>query len=161
MVLRAAALLVTPIWAVWRLPYFFTVATYRDFPPGGFVGFVFGLRLRFDRAHLALQPHRGSILACAVWRGLYTCATGTAGASGTIQGMTSTFVYDQAFFARRARVARAQAWRSIDPRPASKRRSGVQTPYVVDPVTALSFRERAAKQRGTLPRSGRAPMAAK
>ena len=39
----------------------------------------------------------GSILACAVWHGLYNLATGTAGANGTIQAVTSAFVYAQAF----------------------------------------------------------------
>jgi Helix-turn-helix domain of transposase family ISL3/Transposase len=39
----------------------------------------------------------GSILACAVWHGLFNLGTGTAGATGTIQGVTSTFVYVQAF----------------------------------------------------------------
>jgi len=39
----AAALLVTPVWALWHLPYFFTVSTYRGFAPVGYVGFVFGL----------------------------------------------------------------------------------------------------------------------
>jgi membrane protease YdiL (CAAX protease family) len=39
----AAALLVTPIWAFWHLP-FFTITTYRDFAPPAYIGFVFGLR---------------------------------------------------------------------------------------------------------------------
>src|SRR5436305_1404895 len=38
----------------------------------------------------------GCILACAVWHGLFNLGTGTAGATGTIQGVTSTFVYVQA-----------------------------------------------------------------
>jgi hypothetical protein len=38
----------------------------------------------------------GSILACAVWHGVYNLATGTAAATGTIQAVTSTFVYVQA-----------------------------------------------------------------
>ena len=54
----AAALLVTPIWAVWHVPLFFTVATYRDFAPVGYIGFVLRPRLRLDRPHLALQRDR-------------------------------------------------------------------------------------------------------
>jgi CAAX protease family protein len=34
----------------------------------------------------------GSILACAVWHGLFNLATGTAAASGTIAALTSAFV---------------------------------------------------------------------
>ena len=84
-----AALLVTPIWAVWHLPYFFTVTTYRGFPPAGYVGFVFGLACGSIVLTWLYNRSGGSILACAVWHGLYNCATGTAGATGTIQGVTS------------------------------------------------------------------------
>ena len=93
----AAALLITPIWAVWHLPYFFTVTTYRDFPPAGYVGFVFGLACGSIVLTWLYNGTGGSILACAVWHGLYNLATGTAGANGTIQAVTSAFVYAQAF----------------------------------------------------------------
>jgi membrane protease YdiL (CAAX protease family) len=92
----AAALLVTPIWAVWHLPYFFTVATYRNFPPAGYVGFVFGLACGSIVLTWLYNGTGGSIFACAVWHGLFNLGTGTAGATGTIQGVTSTFVYVQA-----------------------------------------------------------------
>jgi membrane protease YdiL (CAAX protease family) len=39
----------------------------------------------------------GSILACAVWHGLYNLETGTAAANSTIQAVTSAFVYVLAF----------------------------------------------------------------
>jgi hypothetical protein len=38
-----------------------------------------------------------SILACAVWHGLFNITTATAAASGTIAAVTSTFVIIQAF----------------------------------------------------------------
>src|SRR5437588_42772 len=91
----AAALLLTPIWAVWHLPYFFTVTTYRGFAPVGYVGFVFGLACGSIVLTWLYNCTGGSILACAVWHGLFNLATGTAGATGTIQGVTSTFVYVQ------------------------------------------------------------------
>jgi membrane protease YdiL (CAAX protease family) len=91
----AAALLVTPIWAVWHLPYFFTVTTYRNFAPVGYVGFVFGLACGSIVLTWLYNGTGGSILACAVWHGLYNLGTGTAAATGTIQGVTSTFVYVQ------------------------------------------------------------------
>ncbi len=93
----AAALLVTPIWALWHLPYFFTLATYRDFAPVGYVGFVFGLACGSIVLTWLYNGTGGSILACAVWHGVFNLATGTAAATGTIQAVTTTFVYVQAF----------------------------------------------------------------
>jgi len=92
-----AALLVTPIWALWHLPFFFTVATYRNFPPAGYVGFVFSLACGSIVLTWLYNGTGGSVLACAVWHGLYNLATGTAAATGTIQAVTSAFVYIQAF----------------------------------------------------------------
>ena len=89
----AAALLITPIWAVWHLPYFFTVATYRDFAPVGHVGFVFGLACGSIVLTWRYNGTGGSILACAVWHGLYNLETGTAGATATIQAVTTAFIY--------------------------------------------------------------------
>jgi membrane protease YdiL (CAAX protease family) len=91
-----AALLLTPIWAVWHLPYFFTVTTYRGFSPAGYLGFVFGLACGSIVLTWLYNRTNGSILACAIWHGLFNLATGTAGATGTIQGVTGTFVYVQA-----------------------------------------------------------------
>jgi membrane protease YdiL (CAAX protease family) len=67
----AAALLVTPIWAVWHLPFFFIVSTYRGFAPVGYVGFVFGLACGSIVLTWLYNGTGGSILACAVWHGLY------------------------------------------------------------------------------------------
>jgi uncharacterized protein len=92
-----AALLITSIWGVWHLPYFFTVSTYRGFAPAGYVGFVFGLACGSLVLTWLYNGTGGSILACAVWHGLYNLATGTVGSTGTIQGVTSAFVYIQAF----------------------------------------------------------------
>jgi membrane protease YdiL (CAAX protease family) len=89
----AAALLVTPIWALWHLPYFFTVTTYRGFAPVGYVGFVFGLACGSIVLTWLYNGTGGSILACAVWHGLYNLETGTAAATSTIQAVTSAFVY--------------------------------------------------------------------
>jgi membrane protease YdiL (CAAX protease family) len=93
----AAALLVTPIWALWHLPYFFTVSTFRGFAPGGYVGDVFGLACGSIVLTWLYNATGGSILACAVWHGLYNLETGTAAATSTIQAVTSAFVYVQAF----------------------------------------------------------------
>lgn len=92
-----AALLVTPIWALWHLPFFFTVATYRNFPLPGYIGFVFGLACGSIVLTWLYNGTGGSILACAIWHGLYNLGTGTAAATGTIQAVITTFVYIQAF----------------------------------------------------------------
>jgi membrane protease YdiL (CAAX protease family) len=93
----AAAILVTPIWALWHLPFFFTVSTYRGFAPVGYVGFVFGLACGSIVLTWLYNGSEGSILACAVWHGLYNLETGTAAATSTIQAVTSAVVYVLAF----------------------------------------------------------------
>jgi membrane protease YdiL (CAAX protease family) len=75
--------IVAAVWAGWHLPQFFLVRTYRDFAPVMLPVFVVGLAA--GAVVLAwLYNHTGSILACAVWHGLYnvTSAT-TAGSSGS------------------------------------------------------------------------------
>ena len=93
----AAALLITPIWAVWHLPFFFNVAGYRGFAPVGYVGFVLGLACGSIVLTWLYNGTGGSILACAVWHGLYNLDTGTAASTSVIQAITTTFVYILAF----------------------------------------------------------------
>jgi uncharacterized protein len=123
----AAALLITPIWAVWHLPYFFTVATFRGFAPVGYVGFVFGLACGSIVLTWLYNGTGGSILACAVWHGLYNLETGTAGATATIQAVTTAFIYVLAFllvgFELRAR-RRGEA-PILGPRPGATSPSGL------------------------------------
>jgi membrane protease YdiL (CAAX protease family) len=92
----AAALLVTPIWAGWHLPYFFTLATYRDFSTPAYVGFVFGLACGSIVLTWLYNGTGESILACAVWHGLFNLTTATVAGSGTIAAVTSTLVIVQA-----------------------------------------------------------------
>ena len=92
----AAALLVTPIWALWHLPLFFTITTYRDFAPPAYIGFLFGLGCGSIVLTWLYNRTGGSILACAIWHGLFNMATATVAASGTIAGVTSTLVIIQA-----------------------------------------------------------------
>jgi hypothetical protein len=87
------------IWALWHLPYFFTISTYRGFAPVGYFvfGFVFGLACGSIVLTWLHNGTGGSILACTVWHGLYNLETGTAAATSTIQAVTSAFVYVLAF----------------------------------------------------------------
>lgn len=91
-----AALLLTPIWALWHLPMFFTVATYRDFGPAGYVFFVFGLACGSIILMWLYNGTGGSILSCAIWHSIYNLATATVAASGIIAAVTSTLVVVQA-----------------------------------------------------------------
>ncbi|MCW2811830.1 MAG: hypothetical protein JWP61_2288 [Friedmanniella sp.] len=88
-----ASLLVTAMWALWHLPFFFTVATYRGLPAAGYAGFVFGLACGSVVLTWLYNGTGGSVIACALWHGLYNVATGTAAANATIQAATSGFVY--------------------------------------------------------------------
>jgi len=117
----AAALLVTPIWAVWHLPFFFTVATYRGFPPAGYVGFVFGIACGSIVLAWLYNGTGGSILACAIWHGVYNLASGTAAGTGIVAGVTSSFVYVQAMLlvALELRARKRGTASILGPRPAA------------------------------------------
>lgn len=91
-----AALLVTPIWAGWHLPLFFTVGTYRGLAPPAYVGFVFGIGCGSIVLTWLYNRTGGSILTCAVWHGTYNLTTATAAGSGIIAAITSTLVIIQA-----------------------------------------------------------------
>jgi len=92
----AAALLLTPLWAAWHAPLFLTVATYRGFPPAGYVGFLFSLACGSIVLTWLYNRTGQSILACAVWHGLFNMATATAAGSGTVAAVTSALVVAQA-----------------------------------------------------------------
>jgi hypothetical protein len=72
---------VTRIWALWHLPFFFSVSTYRGFAPAGYVGFVFSLGCGSIILTWLYNGSGGSILASAIWHGLYNVETGTAAAA--------------------------------------------------------------------------------
>jgi CAAX protease family protein len=91
-----AALLLSPLWAVWHLPFFLTVASYRGFPPAGYVGFLFSLACGSIVLTWLYNGSGESIFACAVWHGLFNMATATAAGDGTVAAVTSTLVIGQA-----------------------------------------------------------------
>jgi membrane protease YdiL (CAAX protease family) len=92
----AAALLVTPIWAAWHLLFFLTISSYRDFAPPAYVGFVFALGCGSIVLTWLYNGTGGSILACAIWHGLFNMTTATVAASGTVAAVTSALVIFQA-----------------------------------------------------------------
>jgi CAAX protease family protein len=91
-----AALLLTPIWALWHLPLFGVVATYRGFAPPAYVGFLFGLGCGSIVLTWLYNRTGGSVLACSVWHGLFNMSTATAAATGMLAATVSTLVMVQA-----------------------------------------------------------------
>jgi uncharacterized protein len=87
-----AALLITPLWALWHLPFFFTVDGFRHATPVTVVGYVFGIGCGSIVLTWLYNGTKGSILACAIWHGLYNVTTATTAASGVIAAVTSTTV---------------------------------------------------------------------
>ena len=90
----AATGVVAVVWAAWHAPQFFLIGTYEDFPVAMLPVFLLGLGA--GSVVLAwLYNNTRSVLACAVWHGLYNVAGATAAASsgsGTIAAAIWTFV---------------------------------------------------------------------
>jgi membrane protease YdiL (CAAX protease family) len=90
----AATGIVAAVWAGWHLPQFFVIQTYRDFPIAMLPVFLLGMA--GGAVVLTwLYNHTRSILACAVWHGLYNLAGASAAASagsGVISAAVWTFV---------------------------------------------------------------------
>lgn len=88
----AASLLVVPVWAVWHLPLFGLLATYRGFGLLTLVGFVVGLGCGSVILGRVYGAARGSVLATAVWHGTYNLGAGTAAGTGLLAAVTTTLV---------------------------------------------------------------------
>jgi hypothetical protein len=88
----AASLLVVPVWAVWHLPLFGLLASYRGFGLLTLVGFVVGLGCGSVILGRVYGAARGSVLATAVWHGTYNLGAGTAAGTGLLAAVTTTLV---------------------------------------------------------------------
>ena len=89
-----AALIVAAFWALWHLPYFFLVSSYRGFGPFTLVGFTIGIVSGSVVLTWLYYGAGQSILAVAIWHAAYDMAT--SGTSGTIQAIVSALVIAQA-----------------------------------------------------------------
>ena len=116
----AAALLVTPIWALWHLPYFFTVTTYRGFAPVGYVGFVFGLACGSIVLTWLYNGRRQHPRLRDLARPLQPRNRHRRGHQHD-PGGHQRLRLRPGVPARRVRTARAQAGRTVDPRPPPRR----------------------------------------
>jgi membrane protease YdiL (CAAX protease family) len=91
-----ATLILAPLWALWHMPQFFVVATYRDFGVGDFVGFCIGLTCGAFVLTWLYNRSGESILIVAVWHAVYNLVGGgTDAAVGTIAAVVSTLVMVQ------------------------------------------------------------------
>jgi membrane protease YdiL (CAAX protease family) len=119
-----AALLVTPMWALWHAPYFSLLDGYRGYAPVAYVGFVFGLACGSIVLTWLYNRSGASILIVAVWHATYNMVGGaTAASQGTIAAVVSTAVTVQALVlvALELRAKRAGRATVIGPRADSVR----------------------------------------
>jgi uncharacterized protein len=92
-----ASLILAPLWALWHLPFFFVLATFRDFGPAEtIIGFLVGISCGSIVLTWLYNRSGGSILMVTLWLATFNLATGTAAAKGTIAAVVSTLVILQA-----------------------------------------------------------------
>jgi membrane protease YdiL (CAAX protease family) len=84
-----AALAIAPVWALWHLPYFFLLASYQSFNAFTMVGFLVGMAYGSVVLTWLYLGTGGSILAVAIWHGLFNMATATTGATDLVAGIVS------------------------------------------------------------------------
>jgi CAAX protease family protein len=87
-----AALVIAPLWALWHLPFFFLLASYRGFGPLELVGFLIGITSGSIVLTWLYNGSGGSILAVAVWHTLYNLTTATTAGEGIVAPVVSTLV---------------------------------------------------------------------
>lgn len=91
-----ASVILAALWALWHLPMFFVVATYRAFGVGDYVGLVIGLSCGAIVLTWLYNRSGGSILLVALWHGLFNLVSGTQAATGVIAAVVSTLIMAQA-----------------------------------------------------------------
>jgi membrane protease YdiL (CAAX protease family) len=87
-----AALVIAPVWALWHLPYFFALQSYQSFNAFTIVGFLIGLVSGSIVLTWLYLGTGGSVLAVAIWHGLFNMATATAGATDLMASTVSALV---------------------------------------------------------------------
>jgi membrane protease YdiL (CAAX protease family) len=83
------ALIIAPVWALWHLPYFFLLDSYQSFNLLTIIGFPVGLAYGSIVLTWLYLGTGGSILAVAIWHGLFNMATATDGATNIIASTVS------------------------------------------------------------------------
>jgi membrane protease YdiL (CAAX protease family) len=91
-----ASLILAALWALWHLPQFFVIATYRALGVADYVGFAIGLSCGAIVLTWLYNRSGGSILLVAVWHGVYNVVSGTQAATGVVAAVVSTLIMAQA-----------------------------------------------------------------
>jgi len=86
------ALLVAPVWALWHLPMFWVVQSFRDLGAGAMVGWVVGLSAGSVLLTWLYLWSGRSILVVALWHTAFNFATATTAANGVPAATASTLV---------------------------------------------------------------------
>jgi membrane protease YdiL (CAAX protease family) len=101
-----ATFAVAAVWALWHLPLFFLLASYRGIAPFAIVGFLISIASGSIVASWLYYGSGESVAAVAVWHGAYNIAAATAASSGMVAGIASALVIGQALLLTRQRRAR-------------------------------------------------------
>ena len=87
-----ASIAVAACWAVWHVPAFYLVATYRAMPVAMIPLFFAGLACGSVFLTWLYNRGRSSIPLVAVWHGTYNLMTGSTGAAGALAALETTAV---------------------------------------------------------------------
>ncbi len=89
--LRSALILAAP-WAIWHLPSFLFIETYREIGPTMLPGFFLGIAAGSIVLAWLYEKTGGSILAVALWHGSFNLVSATVAARGIPAAVVSTAV---------------------------------------------------------------------
>ena len=118
-----ASLILGGLWALWHLPLFFVITSYRAFGVPQIIGLVFALTCGAIVFTWIYNRTGGSILLVAVWHGLFNVITGTAAGTGMVAVIVSIIVMAQALL-----LVGLHLWAGHNGRPSPLRAPIQQTP---------------------------------
>lgn len=90
--LLKTALVTTIVWAMWHIPLFFIVASFKDFGVGGIIGWTLGLTAGSILLTWLYKNSGGSILLVALWHTLFNFTSATQATADVLAPITSTLV---------------------------------------------------------------------
>jgi membrane protease YdiL (CAAX protease family) len=92
-----ATMIIAAAWALWHLPLFLLLDSYRGFGPFTAIGFTIGIAAGSVVLTWIYNGTGGSVLAAAVWHAAYNLGAATEASEGMIAGVVSALVIGQAF----------------------------------------------------------------